>query len=273
LVACLLADGRPSENDQSAQKLNEEGEKTKLNFAFLVQDQQYERPAELSEEIATAVGRKSSSYGRRRRSAQEEQLPSNEQQTASQESAPSGGKRDFGNIASILAIAGAKPTAVDFSGSYTGRKKRSENNQQQTAAQEFVPVEGKRNFGNIASILAIAGAKPAAVDLSGSYSGRKKRSENNLHGLVPEVATHAVKIKSRGKHGNLAHDAQDGAVPSRSVFESLKYGRRKRSNSISFAEYDKERVKTLKIEQNDALALPQRLKDEAERSERQKRKF
>ena len=117
------------------------------------------------------------------------------------------------------------------------------------------------------------GAKPAAVDLSGSYSGRKKRSENNLHGLVPEVATHAVKIKSRGKHGNLAHDAQDGAVPSRSVFESLKYGRRKRSNSISFAEYDKERVKTLKIEQNDALALPQRLKDEAERSERQKRKF
>jgi len=90
---------------------------------------------------------------------------------------------------------------------------------------------------------------------------------------VPEVATHAVKIKSRGKHGNLAHDAQDGAVPSRSVFESLKYGRRKRSNSISFAEYDKERVKTLKIEQNDALALPQRLKDEAERSERPKRKF
>jgi len=275
LVCCLLVDGRPSENDQSVQKLNEGGEKTKLNFAFLVQDQQYERPADLGEDVATAVSRKSSSYGRKRRSAQAVQLSSSQQQTAAQESAlAGGGKRNFGNIASILAIAGAKPVAVELSGSYSGRRKRSETNQQQTsAAQESAPAAGKRNFGNIASILAIAGAKPAAVDPSGSYSGRRKRSENNLHGLVPEVASHAVKIRSRGKHGDLAHEAQDGAVPSRSVFESLKYGRRKRSNPVTFAEYDKERVKTLKIEQNDALALPQRLKAEAQRSERPKRKF
>merc|ERR1740128_502698 len=94
--------------------------------------------------------------------------------------------RYFGDIASILAIAGAKAAPVDLSGSYSGRRKRQAGSEDRTfgseegerpsatAAASELPRSG-RDFGDIASILAIAGAKAAPVDLSGSYSGRRKR--------------------------------------------------------------------------------------------------
>lgn len=195
--------------------------------------------------------------------------------------------RDFGDIASILAIAGAKPVAVDLSTSYTGRRKRQAGFEDRsfglgegerpaaTAAASELPRSG-RDFGDIASILAIAGAKPATVDLSGSYSGRRKRAlKRTEYGLVPEVAITAVKIKSRGKHGNLAHEAVEGATPSRTVFESTNYGRKKRNSDefIPFSVNEERKVNTLKIEQTDFQALPQRLEAVQDEPERRKRKF
>lgn len=235
-----------------------------------------------------------------------------------------------GDIARILRIAGTKPVAVDPSGSYSGRKKRSES-LDLTAGEAPVPAEGQlvvqqgqeeggRNFGNIARILQIAGTKPKPVDLTGSYSGRRKRDSpldlgrptglediedrledsipsdryqdsflfgreterrkrsnksQDLHGLVPNVAVQAVKVKSHGKYGNVAQVAVDGAPSSRTIFEAQLGRRRRRSNNfIPFSEYDQRRVKTLKIEQNDFLALPQRLHLEKQNeAERRKRKF
>jgi len=226
----VLAAGRPKDDQPAVQA--KEGEKSKLNFAFLVEDQQYKRPAELSEETYSA-GRQSSGYGRRRRRSPQEQP---------------------------LTPASSR--------------------QPQPAAQESARARSGRDFGDIASILAIAGAKPVKVDFDGGYTRRKRSAERELHGLVPEVALHAVKIKSRGKNGLVAHESPEGAVASRAVFESLRHDgrrRRKRSrlNSLTKAEYDKRRVDTLKIEQNDALALPQRLRsdDTLQQNERPKRKF
>ena len=84
--------------------------------------------------------------------------------------------------------------------------------------------------------------------------------------MVKGVAVEAVKIKSHGNYGNIAQlydaGAKNGVVNGR-------YGRRKREdNFIPFNVYDERRVKTLKIEQNDFLALPMRLQIEKDSSDR-----
>ena len=111
-----------------------------------------------------------------------------------------------------------------------------------------------------------------AVDLSGSYSGRRRRSDNNLYGLVPEVDLDAVKIKPHGKNGQQVQNSASGIPVGRAIFEPS-FSRVKRDDFIPFNEYDQRRVKTLKIEQNDFLALPKRLEQEEEQTDRQKRKF
>lgn len=201
--------------------------------------------------------------------------------------------RNFGDVAKILAIAGTKPVAVDPSGSYSGRRRRQTGSfrpqpNQASRAEENAAIEqagpadqsprGARNFGDISKILAIAGTGPVAVDPSGSYSGRRRRGINtNLHGLVPEVTLHAVKIKSRGKHGNIAHEIAAGATPSsRTVFEAgynHKRRRRDSDNFIPFSENEERKVKTLKIEQTDFLATKARRPEVQSDSARQKRKF
>merc|ERR1739848_182169 len=141
--------------------------------------------------------------------------------------------RDFGDIASILAIAGASPQEVDFSGSYSCRKRRQvtgsvfddsegafdQDSRSDAAAQQ--ETRSGRNFGNIASILAIAGAKPVEVDLSGSYTGRKRRqtTEEGNNTLLADVNLKSVKVKPHGKYGNLAQETIKGVMTSRAVFE------------------------------------------------------
>jgi len=165
---------------------------------------------------------------------------------------PSG--RDFGNIGRILAIAGTKPKAVDPSGGYSGRKKRS--------ARSDVSPEAE------AGVYQNANLKLSPAQL------RKRSAKTPIklsHGVVQQVAPHAVKIQSRGRYGNLAHH-RDNAGPvvfdfrSPIHFRGSDTRRYKRDeleissrNFIPFSVYDQRRVRTLKVEQNDALALPLRL--------------
>ena len=56
--------------------------------------------------------------------------------------------------------------------------------------------------------------RPQKVDLDGGYTRKRKRSaeeeqHRTKHGLVPQVSLHAVKIKSRGKYGNVAHPGME----------------------------------------------------------------
>jgi len=185
------------------------------------------------------------------------------------------GARDFGNIARILAIAGTGPKTVDFSGNYGRRKKRASHDLDLSGGWR---VAGQLEAGEQSSSSADVQhtvAKLQTSDLNGSHGDRRRRSENedDLHGLVPKVAIHAVKVKPHGKYGNVAHTAVLGAPSSRAIFEPVALGRRKRSDFIPFSVYDQRRVKTLKIEQNDFLALPQRIKQQQINTERQKRKF
>ena len=84
-------------------------------------------------------------------------------------------------------MANAKPTPVEHTGSYSGRRRRSAQ-QGQTASSDA--SEDVETFGTasatpgrnaalsaaILRVLEVANAKPTPVELSGSYSGKKKRS-------------------------------------------------------------------------------------------------
>lgn len=338
------------QQEQNKQEQSGASQHVKLQLAFLVEDQQYER-APSSDIIKSPSNKKASSYGRRRRRNAQHFYDSyfaatrapatpaplaenHDTTTAPQTTESASAPRDFGNIARILAIAGTKPKAVDLSGSYSGRKKRSDSNhaavhpfdnskgfyqyglsQEEALTDPLVAQHAQagaqRDFGDISRILAIAGTKPKAVDLSGSYSGRRKRSSHivpsvnharldvsenhphsglkselddltkhfrtvrkrsasgkssdDLHGLVENVASKSVKIKSRGNYGKLAR-AGKKHNGRRIVFDadSSSQRRHKRGdNFIPFSVYDQRRVRTLKVEQNDFLALPKRLEQEA----------
>jgi len=226
--------------------------------------------------------RRFSGYGRKKREstdddtteADEEELLVNPDQTDDQPP-----RRDFGDLTRLLNIAGAKPQVVDPSGGYSGRRRRSSDDDFEEEVVEVVDPAAedeaeppRRDFGDLARLLSIAGAKPQAVDLSGSYSGRRRRSDNNLYGLVPEVDLDAVKIKPHGKNGQQVQNSATGIPVGRAIFEPT-FSRVKRADFIPFNEYDQRRIKTLKIEQNDFLALPKRLEQEEEQADRQKRKF
>jgi len=345
------------QQEENKQEQSGASRHVELQLAFLVEDQQYER-ASSSDLTESDSKRKASSYGRRRRRNAQHFYnsyfaattrapatpapPAAHQDTtiAPQTTENASAPRDFGNIARILAIAGTKPKAVDLSGSYSGRKKRSDSNhaavhpfhsskgffqyglsQEEALSDPLVTQHAQagaqRDFGDISRILAIAGTKPKAVDLSGSYSGRRKRSsgsavqsgshvagfdvsenhpnsglesefddltkhfrtvrkrsaaggknsDDDLHGLVENVASKAVKIKSRGNYGKLARAGRKNNGR-RVVFDSLNSSSQQRrhkrgvDNYIPFSVYDQRRVRTLKVEQNDFLALPKRLEQE-----------
>jgi len=89
---------------------------------------------------------------------------------------------------------------------------------------------------------------------------------------VKNVAVEAVKIKSHGNYGNIAQ-LYDAGANSKNVVVNGRYGRRKRQDFIPFNVNEERKVKTLKIEQNDFLALPKKLQIEnADSSDRQVRK-
>jgi len=138
-------------------------------------------------------------------------------------------------------------------------------------------------YGDLQRILALSGAKPQPISRGVSY-GRRKRSPQDLtneiitneiqtgSGLVKNVAVEAVKIKSHGNYGNIAQ-LYDAGANSKNVVVNGRYGRRKRQDFIPFNVNEERKVKTLKIEQNDFLALPSRLQIETkDSSDRQVRK-
>jgi len=148
--------------------------------------------------------------------------------------------------------------------------------------ESSVTVKPHGKYGDLQRILALSGAKPQPISRGVSY-GRKKRSPEDISneiitneipsgpGLVKKVAIEAVKVKSRGNYGNIAQEYDAGTGKYNVVFNG-RYGRRKREDFIPFNVYDKRRVQTLKIEQNDFLALPNRLQIEKQNSERNVKK-
>ena len=90
-------------------------------------------------------------------------------------------------ILRVLEVANAKPTPVEHTGSYSGRRRRSAQ-QGQTASSDAsedvetfetasaTPGRNAALSAAILRVLEVAGAKPTPVELSGSYSGKKKRS-------------------------------------------------------------------------------------------------
>ena len=125
------------------------------------------------------------------------------------------------------------------------------------------------------AILNAANAQPATVVRSPGYGKRsadsKDESETKL-GLVADVPLDAVKVKIHSSHGNIAQQ-YDGDTEYQNAVLGSRFGRGKREtdNFIPFSEYDSRRVNTLKLEQNDFLALPARLQSQSQ--EKKKRHF
>merc|ERR1712012_1401546 len=132
----------------------------------------------------------------------------------------------------------------------------------QDAAETSIaqPLQNKVSASDIARILAIAGAKPSPVDPADiSYAGKRKRSAegdivNGFEPLVDTVPVAAVKIKPHSSNGNIVQQ-YDGDSEYQNTVHSSRFGRNKREDFIPFHVYDDRRVKTLKVEQNDFLAL------------------
>merc|ERR1712095_240345 len=147
-----------------------------------------------------------------------------------------------------------------------------------------VDIAPHGKYGDLQKILALSGAKSQPISRGVSY-GRRKRSPQDLSneiitneiqtgsGLVKDVAVEAVKIMSHGNYGNIAQFYDTAGADSKNVVVNGRYGRRKREDFIPFNVNEERKVKTLKIEQNDFLALPSRLQIETkDSSDRQVRK-
>merc|ERR1712061_124049 len=125
------------------------------------------------------------------------------------------------------------------------------------------------------AILAAADAEPKAIDRSPGYGKRsadqKDESEAKL-GLVSNVPLEAVKLVIHSSRGSIAQHF-DGDTEYQNAVLGSRFGRGKRDtdNFIPFSEYDSRRVNTLKLEQNDFLALPARLQSQSQ--EKKKRHF
>merc|ERR1711910_99130 len=195
-----------------------------------------------------------------------------------------------GAIAKILAAANARPTAIDRSPGYGKRSAESEDeisepelveqdanseSLDQAASPSFKTSQARVPTGAIARILAVANAEPKAIDRSPGYGKRsaetKDETENKV-GLVSSVPLDAVKLKIHSSHGNIAQQF-DGDLQYQNAVLGGRFGRgrtkREGDNFIPFSVYDERRVKTLKLEQNDFLALPERLQTK----EKKKRHF
>ena len=183
-----------------------------------------------------------------------------------------------GAIAAILAAANARPTAIDRSPGYGKRSAQSEEESPEEVEDQiaeeanFQLSQARVPSGAIAAILAAANAKPKAIDRSPGYGKRsaetKEESEAKL-GLVATVPLDAVKLKIHSSHGNIAQQ-YDGDIQYQNAVLGGRFGRGKREdNFIPFSVYDDRRVNTLKLEQNDFLALPERLQTK----EKRKRNF
>merc|ERR1712038_905336 len=189
-----------------------------------------------------------------------------------------------GAIAAILAAANAEPKPIDRSPGYG--KRSADNKDESEVAEddtEDLAVEASSHQASLSrvpsavrlAILSAANAEPTAVVRSPGYGKRsaenKDESEAKL-GLVVDVPLDAVKVKIHSSHGNIAQQ-YDGDTEYQNAVLGSRFGRGKREtdNFIPFSEYDSRRVNTLKLEQNDFLALPARLQSQSQ--EKKKRHF
>merc|ERR1712037_172636 len=254
----------------------------KLHLAYLVEDVEYPIPEELQaskEELphSSRVKRQQSSFpavNQAEAGEEDDQLETEDAETFATDSATP--RRNAALSAAslrVLEVANAKPTPVEHTGSYSGRKRRSAQQSQQLNTEDAetfstAPTTPGRNAALSAAILRVlevANAKPTPVELSGSYSGKKRRSadlepvHSNAHqyGLL-EPKGELVKVKS---HGNFGKVVQASDVAPSPHHAKLEHGRKKRSdvnfdNFVPFSVYDDRRVKLLKVEENDFHALP-----------------
>jgi len=259
----------------------------KLHLAYLVEDVEYPRPEGLqasNEELphSSRVKRQQSSFpavneGEAREEA--EQLETEDAETFDTASATPGRNAAFSAaILRVLEVANAKPTVVDPTGSYSGRRRRSAQLESVQSNDELLETDDAETFATasatpgrsaalsaaILRVLEVANAKPTTVEHTGSYSGKRRRSAQlvpvhssaHQYGLL-EPKVELVKVKSHGNYGKVVQ----ASVVAPSAHAKLEHGkRRKRSdnfdNFIPFSVYDDRRVKLLKVEENDFHALP-----------------
>ena len=167
-------------------------------------------------------------------------------------------------IANVLAIAGAGPSPLTGAGGYGG--KRSADPQQEEAEQQPEEEEsghalsGRVSVSAIARILAAAGAEPTPLDPNPdqSYNGRRRREAEAASSVLSAVSVAAVKVRPHGAQGSVVQQ-HDGDMAVQSSVHSARFGRARRQAAspafIPFHVYDERRVQTLKVEENDFLAL------------------
>merc|ERR1711863_97817 len=254
----------------------------KLHLAYLVEDVEYPIPEELQaskEELphSSRVKRQQSSFpavNQAEAGEEDEQLETEDAETFATDSAtPRRNAALSAAILRVLEVANAKPTPVEHTGSYSGRKRRSAQQSQQLNTEDAgafstastTPGRNAALSAAILRVLEVANARPTPVDPTGSYSGRRRRSaqlepvhHSNAHqyGLL-EPKVELVKVKSHGNYGKVVQ----ASVVAPSAHAKLEHGkRRKRSdnfdNFVPFSVYDDRRVKLLKVEENDFHALP-----------------
>merc|ERR1712133_56859 len=124
----------------------------------------------------------------------------------------------------------------------------------------------------IARVLAAAGAGPSIIDPDKRSYGKRRRRSPQIEHVKRKNAHHfglkapkvdQVKVKSHGSFGRGVHAPVIVVRKDHTNFLNGAKERRKRSdNFIPFSVYDDRRRKTLKIEENDARALPLRLQIE-----------
>jgi len=172
----------------------------------------------------------------------------------------------------ILSAANAEPAAIDRSPGYGKRSAQSEDENiedQEAEESNFETSQATRVPAAVRlAILSAANAEPKAIDRSPGYGKRSAQSEDKSEanlGLVPSVPLDAVKLKIHSSHGNIAQQYDGDLQYQNAVLR----GKRETDNFIPFSVYDDRRVKTLKLEQNDFLALPERLQNQ----EKKKRNF
>jgi hypothetical protein len=170
--------------------------------------------------------------------------------------------------------AGKKKTAVyettavpaDDSSSYDDSL--AEPQGEPAAADSAAPPAAKQKTGRDGAKKGGRGRRDASADKG------KKTTYPAAEVFLVEVDSDTVKIRNRGKYGNVAQAAGPAAVSSRLVFddyfgkgekETTQQQRLRRGRAapvvgfIPFSEYDSRRVQILKVEQNDFMALPKRL--------------
>merc|ERR1711971_442122 len=167
----------------------------KLHLAYLVEDVEYPRPEGLqasNEELpySSRVKRQESSFpavneGEAREEAEHQETEKDAETFATASETPGRNAALSAAILRVLKIAGAEPTPVDPTGSYSGRRRRSAQQQEQTAnsndaetfatpASAVTPGRNAALSAAILNVLKVAGASPTPVDPTGSYSGRRR---------------------------------------------------------------------------------------------------